>query len=170
MVELELFTHLAEIAGVFVGFGALIAVRSGGASGPFEVGLTRGVVWMGLMTVVAGLAPIVISRYGVGEHAVWALSSALVLGGLVLFLIVSARTSEWQENMAFKRPRWTDLAETTVYALYVGAFLIASLTIMAGALPDLEAALYLTLVVQILLGAAWALLDLVYPPRSQTDA
>ena len=35
MQDTELFLSLAEIAGVFVGFGALIAVRSGG---PTEAG------------------------------------------------------------------------------------------------------------------------------------
>jgi len=53
----ELFIHLAEIAGVFVGFGALIAVRSGGASGRVEVGLTRGMVALGVVVIVAGFAP-----------------------------------------------------------------------------------------------------------------
>ena len=33
MQDVELFLSLAEIAGVFVGFGALISVRSGAASG-----------------------------------------------------------------------------------------------------------------------------------------
>ena len=37
MQEAGLFVTLAEIAGVFVGFGALIAVRSGGASDAREV-------------------------------------------------------------------------------------------------------------------------------------
>ena len=43
MQNVELFVHMAEIAGVFVGFGALIAVRSGGASGA-EVAPMRAVV------------------------------------------------------------------------------------------------------------------------------
>jgi len=33
MQDADLFMDLAAIAGVFVGFGALIAVRSGGAAG-----------------------------------------------------------------------------------------------------------------------------------------
>ena len=37
MQDADLFMELAAIAGVFVGFGALIAVRSGGLSDAFEV-------------------------------------------------------------------------------------------------------------------------------------
>ncbi len=37
MQDADLFLELAAIAGVFVGFGALIAVRGGGASDTFEV-------------------------------------------------------------------------------------------------------------------------------------
>jgi uncharacterized membrane-anchored protein YitT (DUF2179 family) len=37
MQETELFLSLAEIAGVFVGFGALIAIRSGGTSDVYDV-------------------------------------------------------------------------------------------------------------------------------------
>jgi hypothetical protein len=43
----DVLLSLAEIAGVFVGFGALIAVRSGGTSEAFEVGYMRGLVSFG---------------------------------------------------------------------------------------------------------------------------
>lgn len=43
MQDADLFLELAAIAGVFVGFGALIAVRSSDA-GPDEVGMMRGVM------------------------------------------------------------------------------------------------------------------------------
>ena len=58
MQDADLFIGLAGIAGVFVGFGALIAVRSGGASGRMEVGYTRGMVVFGVLAVVAALAPV----------------------------------------------------------------------------------------------------------------
>ena len=47
MQDADLFMELAAIAGVFVGFGALIAVRSGGASDAFEVAPMRRVVSSG---------------------------------------------------------------------------------------------------------------------------
>ena len=81
MQDADLFLSLAGIAGVFVGFGALISVRSGGASETHEVAYMRAVVWMGLMAVVAALAPVTIDRYGLADHQVWALSSVVVLVG-----------------------------------------------------------------------------------------
>ena len=57
MQDVDLFLELAAIAGVFVGFGALIAVRGGGVSDTFEVAYMRGVVSMGLLTVVGGPRP-----------------------------------------------------------------------------------------------------------------
>ena len=47
---------------------------------------------------------------------------------------------------------------------------IAPIAILPGVAPDLEAALYFTLVVLILLGAAWLLLELVYAPREPASA
>jgi hypothetical protein len=98
MQDADLFVGLAGIAGVFVGFGALIAVRSGGASAD-EVGYMRGVVGFGLLTIVAALAPVAVSRYAVTEHLVWAASSVLALVGLVAFTVVQARTREYRANL-----------------------------------------------------------------------
>ena len=46
----------------------------------------RGVVSMGALTIVAALAPVTLSRYGLTEHQVWALSAILVLVGLVVMI------------------------------------------------------------------------------------
>ncbi len=47
MQDIELFLSLAEIAGVFVGFGALIAVRSGGTSDAVDITSIRWAVTSG---------------------------------------------------------------------------------------------------------------------------
>jgi hypothetical protein len=57
MQDTELFLSLAEIAGVFVGFGALIAVRS---AGPTEAGDVTGIRWVmstAIFVVIAALTP-----------------------------------------------------------------------------------------------------------------
>ena len=48
MQDADLYLSLAGIAGVFVGFGALISTRSGGTSDANAVAYMRAVVWMGL--------------------------------------------------------------------------------------------------------------------------
>lgn len=42
-METDLFVHLAEIAGVFVGFGALISLRSARPKDPHDVVYVRAV-------------------------------------------------------------------------------------------------------------------------------
>lgn len=177
MQDAELFIHVAEIAGVFVAFGALIAVRGGGASGPVEVGFMRGMVGFGVLAMVAGLAPVALGFFDLAEHQIWALSSALVLAGFVLFLVMQVRTPEYRTNLRAStaelrtgsRLRMPRSAESVASMLYTLALLLAPIIILLGVAPDIEAGLYFGTAVLILLGAAWLLLDLVYAPRPPED-
>ena len=54
--------------------------------------------------------------------------------------------------------------------LYVIVSLLTPIVIMLGVAPDLEAALYFTVVVLILLGAGWTLLGLVFMQRRPATA
>jgi hypothetical protein len=170
----EGFLELAGIAGVFVGFGALIGVRSSGASGRVEVGYTRGMVMFGVLAIVAALAPVTLGRYDLTRHEVWALSSALVLAGWFVFVAYQTRTPEYRANLAAgfeaTRPRWAVVRDAVTTGLYMVVALLAPIAIILGVAPDLEAALYFTVVVLMLLGAAWLLLDLVYSQRSPASA
>ena len=79
MQELGLFVTLAEIAGVFVGFGAHIAVRSGGASDAREVVSIRAVLSFGVWVVVVALAPVTLGAYDIGERGVWLVSGLVAV-------------------------------------------------------------------------------------------
>jgi hypothetical protein len=165
MEDADLFLELAGIAGVFVGFGALIAVRSSGAR-PDEVGYMRGVVSFGLLTVVAATAPVAISRYAPTEHQLWALSSAVVLVGLVGLIVVMARTPEYRANMATTWHSGGLKAIENVASVPLDiALALVPIVILLGLAPEFEAPLYFTLVVLLLLGAGWVLLDLVFSRR-----
>lgn len=96
MVDGELFVHLAEIAGVFVGFGALIAVRSEEASDAHTVEYLRGVVEGGLLVVVAALAPLVVSRFGMEGRACGCRAAA------------SSSLSFWSSGLSTPDPPRTD--------------------------------------------------------------
>ncbi len=174
----ELFIHLAEIAGVFVGFGALIAVRSGGASGRVEVGFTRGMVATGVVVIVAGLAPVTLGFFDLAEHQVWALSSVLVVAGLVVMFVAMARTPEYRANVAAEydsartpsSSRWIAVGELAATVLYMLALLLIPVAILLGVAPELEAGLYFALAALILLLAAWLLLGLVFQQRVPESA
>ncbi len=175
MADTELLIPLAEIAGVFVGFGALIAVRSGGASDRFEVAYMRGVVSWGLLTIVAALAPVTLSRYDLGDHEVWALSSVVVLVGWVLMSATNAWswTPEWRRGA--RADDWTAGTGSPprrlagLILVVAGAYLLAAvllpIVVLLGVAPYLDAALYFSAVVLILLWGAWLLMQMVFRER-----
>jgi hypothetical protein len=169
MQDADLFMELAAIAGVFVGFGALIAARSGGASDAFEVAWMRGVVSVGLLAVLAALAPVVISRYGVTEHQVWALSSILLfVGGVGLFAL---------NNLSPEQRMVEDPIPTSMkalrFAIWLPTMIVAFLSpiaIVLGVAPVPEEALYFTLVALALLLCGMSLLMLVWTERRPASA
>ncbi len=174
MQDADLFLELAGIGGVFVGFGALIAVRSGGASGA-EVAPMRTVVSLGVLVVVGALAPVALSRYGIAGHPLWALSSAIVLAGWVVAFLAMMRTPEYRQGWAaeIEAKRTTRSGSEVVgfgtYVLYMLASLLVPIVIVLGPAPDQEVGLYFTAVVLVLLGAAWTLLGLVFSQRAATS-
>jgi hypothetical protein len=161
MQDTGLLLSLAEIAGVFVGFAALISVRGGGPSEAYEVTYVRGVVWTGLLVVVAALAPVVISTYDIGDHELWLLSSVIVLTSFLVMVALNSGMPEHQ-TLGSALPRSAAFRIALPGAVLWVLMLIALAAIVLGAFPDREPALYASAVVILLLTAAVFLLQLVY--------
>jgi hypothetical protein len=158
MQDADLLLALAGIAGVFVGFGALISTRDATMS---ELWLLRNVMNEGLMVVAAAILPVVIGRYGLAGHEVWLLSGLIVLVGNWVVMILSHIR---REDMAFEVLR-TRATRATLGALLLFLelpFQVALILVVLGLFPDLEPALYLTAVVLLLFEAAALLVTLVY--------
>jgi hypothetical protein len=174
MQDADLFFELAGIAGVFVGFGALIAIRSGGASDTFEIAYMRGVVSAGLLTIVAAVAPVTFSRYPIDDHGVWGLSSVVVLVGFLLLVLVNVLTPEYRSDMTLRvvgsLPRWLVAAGMSAVGIMVAFLVLAPIVILVGWAPELEASLYFTVVVLTLLWAGWLLLQMVFRGRQPSTA
>jgi hypothetical protein len=171
MQDADLFMELAGIAGVFVGFGALIAVRGGGASDAYEVSYMRGVVSYGLLTIIGALAPVTVGRYDLAEHQVWALSSVVVLVGLIGVTVLNLLTPEYRdESVAFPRSRWLRVLAMGAVAVLMLAAVLAPTVIILNLAPGVEAALFFTAVVVILLFDALQLLQLVFRRRHPATA
>lgn len=164
MVDTELFLSLAEIAGVFVGFGALISVRTGGASDAHEVAYIRPVVTLAICVVIAALAPVIVSRYGVTGHELWLVCSLVALAIFLGLWIVNYRTPEMREETA-TRPRAEIVQGVAANMLLFCSVVIALVLVVLGLLPDHEPALYFTAVGLILLLDALNLLLLVFSQR-----
>ena len=161
MQEAEVLLVLAEIAGVFVGFRALIAVRSGGASDARELLYIRSVLSIGVWVVVVALTPVTLGAYDIGERQVWLVSSLVALVGYVVMSFWLRSTPEMQEVMAsFSRAQM--MREGGSYTFLFIPMLAALIVVALGLFPDHDAALFLTVVVLGLFGAALTLLWLVY--------
>ncbi len=93
-MEVDLFVHFAEIAGVFVGFGALISLRSTHVADAHDVTYLRGVLGVGLWVVIMALVPIAVNRYGVQGQALWRWCAVLALILWAVFVVILNLTPE----------------------------------------------------------------------------
>jgi hypothetical protein len=169
MQDTELFLSLAEIAGVFVGFGALIAVRSTAAMRASEVNGIRWVVTTAIWVVIVALAPIIVSSYGLSGHQLWLVCSLLALALLVVMIVVFLRTPENQavlaDNLATVPPALTALVIVPTFWVPLVLLVIALALVVLGPLPSQEQALYLTAVALGLLMAALGMFVAVFWQR-----
>jgi hypothetical protein len=150
MQSVELLLSLAEIAGVFVGFGALIAVRSGAAVEASEINTIRWPVTIAIWVVIAALTPVIISRYDTTGHQLWLACSLPALALLAVMIVVFARTPENRADVAdtfatMPRGRIALVAGLTFWLPFV-LLVLALVLVVLGTFPDQEQALYLTAV------------------------
>ena len=171
MQDTELFLSLAEIAGVFVGFGALIAIRSAGPANVVEVAVISWVVMLATVVVAAALAPVVVGRFGAAGHGLWLVCSvfALVLfwGGFAVSERLGAEQRAFAEARApLKARAWVELVGVAVWLPAT----VALVLVVLGVVPDQEAALYFAAVVLFLMMDALLLLMVVFGVGLPTGA
>jgi hypothetical protein len=169
MQDTELFLSLAEIAGVFVGFGALISVRSGGASDAHEVTYIRWVVSIAIWVVIAALAPVIFSRYDITGHGLWMACSLVALVLFAVMYTVNGRAPEHREDadaILATAPRVLLVlgAGSTIW-LPAASLALALALVVLGPFPDQEQALYLTAVGLGLYMGAIGLFAMVFSQR-----
>jgi hypothetical protein len=162
MQDADLLMELAGIAGVFVGFGALIAIRSGGAPEDYDVASVGAVVWGGITVVFVALVPVALSRFDIPGHALWLVCSLFTLALFWIGNEVVGRVSrELQALKAVYKRRTRVWVEVVTAALWA-PMTVALVAIVLGLLPDQEPALYFASVVLLLFMDAWMLLLLVF--------
>lgn len=167
-METELFVHFAEIAGVFVGFAALIGVRSAKPSDVHDVTYLRGVLGMGLWVVVAALLAIAMSRYELADRTLW-VSSAVV--GLVLWaalVIVLNRTPESRalNSSPERMDRLFPIVGLPLHIIGAGSLVL----IILGIRPGIDAALYVTALTTAVVFAGYTLLALAFSRQPAPDS
>ncbi len=166
-MEIELFVHFAEIAGVFVGFGALISLRSSPLNDVHDVLYLQAVLGLGVWVVVAALVPIAVSRYGVDDHALW-LSSALV--ALVIWVTYLIAFSRRPESRALNRnPEPADRLFPLVGLPLHLIIAVSLFFIIFGVWRSADEALYVTALATGVVFAGYTLLMSVMSQRHEVE-
>jgi len=167
--DADLFLAIAEIAGVFVGFGALISFTRRAEIQTVQLGQIRAVVTIGLVVIVAALVPVGLSRYGVAGHGLWFTASLIFLALVWTVTVLSLRRPENRQVMMAQTRESPEMAAFFWLLLELPIQVPLVLTLL-GLFPDLEPAFYTTALVFHLFEAAYVLARLVYwqasPPRA----
>lgn len=158
--DVVLFVTIAEIAGVFVGFAALIAVTRRAEIDAAQLGQIRAVVTIGLLVVVAALVPVGLNAYEITGHGLWVASSAayLVLNWVVI--VVALRRPENRE-LAAAQARTKPLMAALFWVMEI-PIQVPLLLVLFGVRQDLDPAFYMTALVFHVFEAALVLAQLVY--------
>ena len=157
--EVTLFVTLAEIAGVFVGFAALISVtRRSDVEAP-QLAQIQAVVTSGLLVVVAALVPVGLTFYDVAGHGLWVTAAIvyLLLNWIVIALALQRSANRDQARAQVKQ---SPLGAAFFWLLEL-AIQIPLLLIIFGVNRDLDVAFYVTALVFHLFEAAFILVQLV---------
>lgn len=160
-VDAQLHATIAEIAGVFVGFGALISITRRSDAATEQVGAVRAVVTAGLTVVVAALVPVALAAYGLAGATVWwvaGLAFLILSWASIVLALRSAANRRLVTSLARERP-----AASAFFWLALELPIQVPLAlIVLGLLPDLVPALYLTALVFTLFEAAFVLTQFVW--------
>jgi hypothetical protein len=164
-VDSVLFIAIAEIAGVFVGFGALISVTRRSDVEPAQLGAIRAVVTAGLTVVVAALIPVALAAYDIGERTLWFWSSLAFLGLSWAVIGLSIRASANRRLLASlaRNQPMSSLFFWLVLELPIQVPLILA---VLGVARDLDSAFYVTALAFNLFEAAFVLAQFVYSQGS----
>lgn len=158
--EIPTLLSIAQIAGVFVGFAALVSVLGGrpdGAPRVLELGRFRGVVGAGVLVVVASLLPVVLGRYPISEPVVWRLSCAGFLILIWLLILSSRQSVDVMREMIRGSP-----VSFILLVLVLEPVIQVPLALgLLGLLPSLASAFYLTALIVNLCQAAFVFSQLV---------
>jgi hypothetical protein len=168
-LDVELFIAIAEIAGVFVGFGALISLTRKNAIDFPQLGRLRGVVSVALVVIVAALIPVGISRYGITGHDFWLICSIIFLFLVWAQILLSLSKSEYRQLLT-KQTRVSPIVSMFFWLLLEAPIHVSLVLTIIGIYPDLEPAFYTTALLFHLFEATFLLVQIVnYQMKPSTN-
>ena len=157
--DINLLVAIANIAGIFVGFGALISLTRRAEIDTLQLGLIRAVVTIGLVVIVAALIPI----------GLWLVCSLIFLVLIWVVIILSLRTRENRELMR-RQTRSQPIMSAILWLFLEVPMQVPLVLAILGLYPDYEPAFYITALVFNLFEAAFILVQLVYSQVETPDS
>ena len=154
----DIFIDLASIAGIFVGFAALITA-SGSGRHPAPL---KGIVNIGMLSLSASLIPVLLASYEIDSHLLWRISS-----GLFLFLIWYALLHPTTRKFLAVQFR-IDLRAALIFWILIETPIQVPLFLsLLGLYPQWHHAFYITSIILNLIQAGYLLVQYVHVPRSE---
>jgi hypothetical protein len=153
----DLLAALAGIAGIFVGFGALVVLSDDSAATTEELHMVRAVVSIGLITLVGALIPLGLGGFGLEDRQLWGWSSAAFLAVIWFGLLHPTNrpvlATMFRTNLRAALFFWLVLEPPIQVPLLLGVF---------GVFSSHASALYIVAVVLNLFQCAQTLVQVVY--------
>lgn len=160
----EILVALAGIAGVFVGFGALVVLSEHDDAVASEMHMVRSVVTIGLLTLVGALVPVALGSFGVDDRLLWGWS-----GGAFLVLIWFGLLHPTNRPVLATMMR-ADLKASLFFWLILEPLIQLPLFLcMFGILTQYAHAFYMIAVVINLIQCAQTLIQVVYARVERAD-
>lgn len=165
--DLDLLITIAQIAGVFVGFGALISISGKDGLDAEQLGQIRAVVTIGLIVIVAALIPVGLGHYGITGHTLWLICSIVFLA---LSWVVTVYSLQRPENrkLTVARARSNPITSVFYWMLLEVPMQLPLILTIFGVYPELEPAFYTTALVLNVFQAAFVLAQFVYSQQQPT--
>lgn len=153
---------VAQIAGIFVGFGALIALTTPKGVSKTQKDLLTLCVMIGLFVIVAAILPILLLAFGLSQNLVWFLSAGIIL-------IFDWATIWPQRGMLQDLVRRRNVGEMAFAFGVEAAVQLPLILILLPVFSGHSAALYSATLCLSLFQAAMTLMNLVLDQRANEE-
>jgi hypothetical protein len=160
----DLLSSLAEIAGVFIGFGALIILSGKGDDDAPEAAMVRQVVAIGLLTLVGALVPVGLAQVGLEGLVLWRASSAIFFG-LIWYSILHPTS----RRLIMAQMRTAPRSAAFFWLVLEPPIQVPLILVMLGLFPERASGLFTLAVVVNLVECAQLLAQVTYARVARTS-
>lgn len=156
--DYDIYVGLGSIAGIFLGFAALITASDEEDS----PALIKGIVNIGMLTLAGALIPVLLAKYGVAEALLWRLAGGAFFA-IIWFSLLHPTTRKFLV-IQFR----LDLKAALFFWIFIEIPIQLPLVFcILGVLPSYHEAFFITSIVLNLIQAGYLLVQFVHAPRNK---